>query len=1241
MNELIEKLAYKIGEGFQASSLLAMEANINAFHRNVTIHESSDLSFINGLISSGLRGSACLDGEKVTGNHNQLLTAARQHLPLVVNTNARVVDASSHSTLNNNEIINGLSQTGCFQFVACSAQEEIYLTLLAHRVAELSLIPGVVISDYDPSNQKATIPKDELIKSYLGNPDDQIVCPTPAQEMIFGKTRRRIPNWFSLDTPVMLGAKKDGEAMAFETAANQKYFQDHLPQLIDQSIQEFKDVFDIEIKSAELKGQTSDYGLISIGGLARELFDQLANSDNAELLTVNQLSPFPYSIVEDWLKGKKAITILEYSSVSIASNSHFYSQILKTVKDAGVKIYSAKYGADILPDALQKCIEHMVSNQPRTDYFIGLEFTKESSGYPKHDILLHEIEKRYPELANASIQSVSTATSSSEKHQDEIPLAIRKYQDNGPKYSHLARFYDDTAFFYEHNEREELVADPFAAIPVIPSASASFFSQADERKYLPTLDVEKCTGCGDCFVQCPHSAIPPIAITVEQLVKAGVDIAASKGAAITKLTPLYKNLAKVAAQTIGETEVSKVGDFLPTAFENLVVQMKLSGAKLEATKEEFEAVLIEIEEMPVAITDQFFDKPNSLDQGNGELFSLAVNPAACTGCSICAQVCDERALNMEPQTSENLEKATAQFKLWELLPDTAGETIKRLHQEKDYSSLAAMMLSRSFHMAMSGASNSDKDTPYKTLLHIVTSTAESVIQPKIVDQLKQIDELINSLTENIHGKLSEALPKDNLDALTKSLRDSQSSRLSIQDVVNRISEHEHSKLIDTAGLGRKTDLVEDLKNLRWALMDGPTGVGRSRFGMLLSGSNSLEWAKQYPYNNFTSPSVIHWNGSAPDQTLGLFHGQLRYLLDNIKLMRRAQLESKDKYDQNVHDLEIAFLNWDDLTEEEKQLIPPILLVAERDDLNESGWSSLNKLMAEKYPVNVFLFDHVASPGHSPVSALAQTNAGMFSTIALKNAFVFQGGLGDADHLFNGLLDGLDRPYPALFNLYATKLEKHGLTQIDWSPFASLALSSRAFPSLRYDPGEKSDFLSGAISLDANRNNTQDWVLEEIPLSDEETIEYQITWADWAFTQSNWENQFAKVEEDDSNLSIAEYISLDEKARQDKIPVIRRSSNDGLKYYSASDRVIGMTEAVLSNWNTLQELAGLLTEFPTKLRDKVTEELSKKYEQDAAELKRNYEQQLGEQQAGQTEVLRQQLKEKLVALSSMAQNKIDA
>ena len=1233
MNEIIEKLAYKIGEAVQSSALNGNAISKNVFHRNVSSHESSDISYINGLVSTGLRGSALLKGEKLTTNFSQLLTASRQHLPVVVNTSARSFKDSNFSTTNNYGNISAIQQTGGFQLVASSAQDEVYLTLIAHRIAELSLIPGVVIADYNSENAKAELPTNELIIKYLGDSDDQIECPTPAQEMLFGKTRRRIPNWYSLDVPVMLGARKDGEAISFEKAASDNYFYAHLSELIQRAYSEFNQTFGLSLAPLSKHGEASESALISVGGQISELYDQLTPEGKlAQLVIVNQLSPFPSTAIAEASKGYKGITILENSAGVGEEQSILHIRLKGALTGSSAKIYSGKFSANLNASSLEKAIQNMSSGQGKSNYYLGIDFTKTSSKYPKHEILLKNIDQKYSGLSATSING--EVDSGAKSTPSEVPMAVRVYKDNGPNYSKLSRFYDDTAFFYESNEHNELVADPFSALPLVPGSAASLFNQSSKRELIPVVDVSKCVGDGNNFVHCPHSALLPIVINVEELVNSGIKMAASKGATITKLTPMVKNLAKVAAKVIEESEVNTAGDFLPSAFGDLADQMGLSGNKLEAAQNEFNLVLNEISSLPVAITDTFFNKPNASEAGSGELFSLSVNPSSCTGCSTCAKFGD--AITMEEQTEANLSDAKEQFKIWEQLPDTSGETISRLFHDEEYSSLAAMMLSRNYLMSMSGASNSESDNAYKTLLHLVTATTESVIQPRIVEQIKLIDGLVAAISENIHKTLSASLPKENLETLSKALKEAGGRKIPFQDVVSKITADQKGKLVDTVALSRKTDLVDALNNLKWALAKGPTGVGRSRFGMLVVGENSMEWAKQYPFNNFSNPSVINWNGSASDQTFGLFKGQLRYLLDNIKLLRRAALEAKDKYDPSTHDLDIAGLSWNDLTADEKKLVPPILLVAERNDLDNSSWNSLNKLLAEEYPIKVILLDHAIAPTNMSESALNQSFTGVYSAIALKNAYVFQGGMGNQEQLFIGLMEGLGKSCPALFNLYTTKASEYA-SMNESTPYAALALNSRAFPGLKFDPEDENNFISGAVNLDSNSHSSSDWISYSIDLGDEATLEYKVTWADWAFNQDSWKTEFQAIKSEDTNVALADYISLSTKDRKSKTAVVIRSSINGVKHYAVSNKVVGMTEAVLLNWNTLQELGGLTTEYPDKLKESVTEEVKAAFDKEVANLKKEHEQQLREIEAKQTEALKVQLKEKLVALTNMVKS----
>ena len=86
------------------------------------------------------------------------------------------------------------------------------LNLIARKIAELSLTPGIVGQDGFLTThliEIATLPERELVAEYLGKPDDLIDTPTPAQAMLYGPRRRRVPDAVGRRRPddVGLGAE--------------------------------------------------------------------------------------------------------------------------------------------------------------------------------------------------------------------------------------------------------------------------------------------------------------------------------------------------------------------------------------------------------------------------------------------------------------------------------------------------------------------------------------------------------------------------------------------------------------------------------------------------------------------------------------------------------------------------------------------------------------------------------------------------------------------------------------------------------------------------------------------------------------------------------------------------------------------------------------------------------------------------------------------------------------------------
>lgn len=1232
-------LEVAISEGITGTNVPFAKEN-NLYGRAVVQSSSGDLSFASGLAATGLRATSFLSDKQLSNNAIQLEQAVRQHLALVV-----VGFYNAHQQLHQ------LSSTGAFQLWASNAQEAVDFLLIAHRISELSLIPGIVGIDasFAVAEEEVLFPESPVILGYLGNPDTQIASPTPSQEMIFGNTRRRIPNWYNPDIPVFSGVRKNVQDLGFETASKQQFFGSHLQNFIVQAFEEFGRLTGRKYEPVErLNNHHEDHTLITLGPVKKELKQAIENARKKLTgLHLNQVYPFPSTQIADYCGKTKTITVLEQCTGNIASTPVF-NEIARIEPLKPVQKYSGKYGKSPKTSGLQAVIKNMFSKEEekKKDFWLDIPMTLESSDFPKHQILLQTIERNYPESKNKSLLSNKLVIPEADKPQHKtLPINVQKFKYHGPAYSRLTRFYDDTALLYE-NEPNELVADPSKAVPVMPPDSAGFLNQ--EREMAPVFNPQNCTGCGDCFISCPHSAIPPVVLGIESLIQSGMDISKSNGHPITQLTPMVKNLSKFAHKEIHERkdEISNVGDFLPQAFENLTNQMKLEGDKLTPVTNDFNAVLEAIGNLPISITDTFYNNRELVDKGSGEIFTLAINPSSCTGCGICAEVCQPNAIQMETQTDNFWKPLEENFQLHELLPETSGDTISRLIEEAmnppdqriapgegHYNPFAALLLSRNFYESLSGGSKTEHGSSQKALLHLLLASTESAIQPKISENIKSIKELLAGLSHNIQEQLGNALPKQDFETLSEVLQETSEEKLSFNQMIDQWGAKEHLSLIDKNALQRKVTLTQALKDLLWVLQEGPNGTGRSRFGVALDGS--LDWINNYPWNNFPIP-VVGWDGSSVELAKGLVQGQIRHLLDNIKLLRRAKLEVKNKYDSNIHDHEIASIHWKDLTPEEKNLVPPVLLITKRSSIKENNLLALVEILDADWPVKVFVLDDAVPPTEKASSYLNNSVSTLTPAIALQKSFVLRSSLADPVHLFGGFQEGLQHEGPALFWILAPDYEKHNVSLQKWTKLNGMAWNSRAFPHFKFNPLLEGKYLSSKISLESNPEPGT-WVQNELNYMEndqEQKMDYKLTIADWLYTIKGWKDHFRPYHEAmGAAILVGDYIDLEPNFQEGKVPIICRIDSDNfLKRYMVSEKVVEATEASLNAINVLREVSGELTEFPEKLQKQVEQELSRKYEEEKVALKADYEKQIKELERVHLEKVRLKLKEKLMTLS---------
>ncbi|MBL7959105.1 4Fe-4S binding protein, partial [bacterium] len=740
---------------------------------------------------------------------------------------------------------------------------------------------------------------------------------------------------------------------------------------------------------------------------------------------------------------------------------------------------------------------------------------------------------------------------------------------------------------------------------------------------------------GQCFVFCPESAIPPIVISAETFIKSAVEQAQVKGTPMTLWTPpVIKNFAKMINQALSRpTEnMTTLGGILPEILITLAGQMKIEGERLQMLTEQFHAMTPMLHSFPVAVTKTFFTDCEKQAKGSGNLFSVAINPQSCTGCGICSDVCPEAALVMNKQNREYSAQLESQFRVWEQLPDTPADVIQRMIQDKAYDSFAAILLSRNYYMSMAGGFNTGKSSSEKMMMHLVTAVTESLAQSRMNTVIKEVEQRIQALSEKIQNKLREALPTSNFDALMNSIARSEHARVSLDTVLRNLSETQRFGIVETAWMERIVTLINDLKSLTWTLSKGPTGVGRARFGAVLAGAGSMAWAKQFPYNAFTSPVAIYDHPDSTNFIHGLCHGHIRQMLDNVKLLRRADLEMQNEYDPTIHDERLANLTWHELTDNEKIIVPPVFVITDYKTMSEMHISSLLGLLSSGYPVKVFLFDSASGSAAYWRGRMAITTA----VLSLRNTFYLQSSMAKKDHFFKGLTDGLRHATPGFFHL----LTPPG---IDCSENSfQLALQSRAFPLLRFAPSIQKSAFSTVLDLSANPDPYEDHIslkFEKENSAGSTPAKYVLTFADWAFHQPELRDQFTLMDDQDlRGVPVNEYVVMGPEACSDKIPyIVSVNEQNSFEKYQVSKKIISAVEAANESWAALREMAGMLTPYPEKLKERIEEEWSVKHTAALEQLKADYEEKFRQLENVQLEKIKQKLSDKLMALSGY-QNK---
>ncbi|MBP9654189.1 MAG: 2-oxoacid:acceptor oxidoreductase family protein, partial [Rhodocyclaceae bacterium] len=395
-----------------------------------------------GMSMTGLRAVNFSSGQGVAFMHESLYAAVGKRLPYVLNMGCRAITKASLNVHAGHDDYHCIDDTGFIQVMAKDAQGAADLNLIARKAAELSLTPAIVGQDGFLTThliESVRLPERELVAEYLGKPDDLIDTPTPAQAMLYGPKRRRVPAIWDVDVPLLSGSVQNQDAYMQAVAGQRPYFFDHIGDITDRCMAEYAELTGRQYKRvATYRCEDAEYLILGMGSMivqAEAVADYLRETRKLKVGVVDLtlFRPFPGDLLGAILKGRKGVAVLERTDQPLAEDLPLMREVRATVTKclengacvAGDKpaypgyaayasakdmprLYSGCYGLgsrDMQPEALIGAVENMLPNAPQKKFFyLSVDFVRDTPANPKDEIHNQNILEAYPRIRELALR---------------------------------------------------------------------------------------------------------------------------------------------------------------------------------------------------------------------------------------------------------------------------------------------------------------------------------------------------------------------------------------------------------------------------------------------------------------------------------------------------------------------------------------------------------------------------------------------------------------------------------------------------------------------------------------------------------------------------------------------------------------------------------------------------------------------------------------------------------------------
>jgi pyruvate-ferredoxin/flavodoxin oxidoreductase len=732
-----------------------------------------------------------------------------------------------------------------------------------------------------------------------------------------------------------------------------------------------------------------------------------------------------------------------------------------------------------------------------------------------------------------------------------IPLMVKREPESASASSNIHRFWTETGSMYAKGDGESVPADPFMSMSLMPAVSSHFRDMTSIRFDHPEFIAENCTGCGDCYTVCPDTAIPGLVNEVGQVLDTVVQRLKKHGKKTEQLPRAVRQMeSKLRKLLCAAEETESVQSLIDEAIEATITDADLPDIEKTQLKLEFDDFNEELGDFKFALCRPYFTLPEKKQAGNGGLLSITINPYTCKGCMECVEVCKDDALRSIPQTDETIKSLRKNWEFWLDLPNTPKKFIRVDNLEEGIGALETILLDKDAYLPFASGDGACLGCSEKTVIHLFIATVESLVQPRVAKHVAHIEDLIAQLKKHVQLTLVGEIDVGDAEEMAAVLSEEVDGDLTLAKIAGRVEKTHEAEPIDREWLKHVTDLITKLNELKWRYQNGTTGKGRASMGMLNATGCTSVWGSTYPFNPYPFPWANHLFQDSVSMAMGVFEGHMAKMADGFKTVRLAERLLKGQYDPEGDAEEFLYFDWQDFTDDEFHLCPPVVAVGGDGAMYDIGFQNLSRAMMAGKPIKVLVVDTqvysntggqaCTSGFFGQVSDMAQFGKAIkgkeearkeigLIAMAHRTTYFLQSTMAYSNHMIEGFVQGLMSRRPALFNLYTSCQPEHGIGDDMGNHQAKLAVESRAYPLFKYDPDQGAT-AAECFDLDGNPAIDRDWPVTKINYVErgrQKEMDLSTTFVDFAVTEARFRKHFRKVPRDawhEDMVLVSDYLA---------------------------------------------------------------------------------------------------------------------